>query len=836
MKGSRRRSVVTAVAAVVVLLGLWLWLVKAKPPQPLPVAHGPRTEPRTVRPPEEPAPTRTGSLSGVVRSASGKAVENARVCAVTVRSEVFWIPALSCASTNREGSYRIAPLGSTVYVVSAVADRFRPASALGGRDIFLGPGEEKAGVDIVLGSGGAQLNGYVLDATGGPISGATIRVLRRAVPHETTVTNSRPDGSFSVWTANGPITVLAEAREYASVRVAHVAPSRDLVLRLTPESIVSGRVVSEDTGTPVAGVRVRAIWPGTWNDPTQPSATSDSSGLFEIRGLEPGRYTLVGEGVGWRGESNHPLEVGLAKVVEGVTLVVSTAAVVTGRVVRRGSDEPCSRGRVTLGPEGGAASPRNATLARTPGVPVVVGQLEADGTVRFDAVPAGSYHVEVQCTDFVNAEGPTTLEVGRDPTNGLVWKVDRGARVLVRALDESGQPAANVNLFLREGPPQGGAPRVGAGPRPAPLQSFVTSAEGTYELTGLAPGLYTIEPSPERRGPPAAVDARMSDNVEVTVHLEGRGWIFVTVRTPEGTPVDQAEVRAAPAAEDAALASSGSNGKLAMARPSTAGPAAPPLNFLAAGIGDGRFQIGPLAPGAYRVTASDGINPPREASDWSQGTVRVGTGSVRAEVILRRGGSLTGRVVDRSGQPLPDLWVTADCTSMAGMTGRPGLVRSTLRPGAAGRTMTDTEGRFRIDRIASDARCTLRADQSADGGVGIARDVRPGDDALITMPELGSLSGTAMAPDGTPVTRFQVSVRSSEGMTRTETLTARDGHWSLSRVVPGRMVVLAYDPSLGDAQAQARVDLAPGERRDGVELQFRPPPLAPTIEHNERRP
>lgn len=835
LRGSLRRSVVPASIAVIVLVGLWLWLAKAKPPLATSAALGPKTQPRTLRAPDEPVPARGGSLSGVVRCANGKAVANARVCAATVSSEVFWIPALSCASTNLEGRYQIAPLGSTAYVVSAVAESFRPASALRGRDIFLAPGEEKKGVDIVMDSGGARLSGYVLDATGGPISGATIRVLRRAIPHETTVTNSRPDGSFSVWTANGPVTVLAEAHEYASARVAHVAPSRDLVLRLAPESIVSGRVVAEHAGTPVGGVRVRAIWPGTWNDPTQPSATSDGEGTFEIRGLEPGRYALVGEGVGWHGELNGPLEVGLAKVVEGVTLTVSSAAVVAGKVVRRGSDEPCSRGRVTLGPDDEPRPPMNAMRARAPGVPVVVGKLEADGTVRFDAVPAGSYHVDVQCADFVLAEGPRTLEVGRDGINGLVWKVDPGVRVLVRAVDESGQPGGNVRLFLREGPPQGSVPNAGDGPRPAPLQSFVTSAEGTYELTGLAPGLYTIEPSPDCKGQPAEVDARMSDKVEVTVRLEGRGWIVVTVRTSEGAALDQVEVRAVPAAEDAALAPSEANGKLATAGASSSRPPSPPLNVLGAGLGDGRFQIGPLTPGAYRVTASDGINPPREASDWSQGTVRVGAGSVRAEVILRRSGSITGRVVDSSGQPVPDLWVTAECGSTPSTSGRRALVRSTLRPGAASRTMSDTEGRFRIDRIASEARCTLRADQSADGGVGIAKDVRPGDDTLITMPELGSLSGTAMAADGTPVTRFQLSVRGSEGMPRTENVTARDGLWSLPRVVPGRMVVFAFDPSLGDAQA--RVDLAPGERRDGVALQFRPPPpLAQTIEHGDRRP
>ena len=818
MKGNRRLPIAASLA-VLGVLGLWFLLGTARPSHQKASAPRRQTLSGTAITMDGPAATREGALSGHVRGRDGKAVGNARVCATTVRSEVSWTPRPTCATTDGQGSYRVAPLESTAYAVSAVARGFRPASALLGRSIFLGQGEAKTGVDIVLDAGGAQLNGQVLDATGGPISGAMIRVLRRATPHDTTITESGPDGSFSVWMAAGPVTVIAEAPEYAPVRIAHIVPSRDLVLKLTPGSVVSGRVIAAGTGAPVEGVQVRAIRPGTWNDPTRPSATSQADGAFEVRGLEAGMYTLVGERVGWRGESHTPVEVALAGQVDGLTLTVSTATVVTGKVVRRDTAEPCSRGRVVLGPPDRGAAPGNGAPHMGPSAPTIATNLEADGTARFAAVPAGSYQVNVQCEESRLVEGPTTLAVGGNDIEGLLWKVDPGVRLVVRAVDQLGQPVANTFLFLQEGPPKDAAAKDGARPR-RPVRGFTTTADGTFELTGLAPGIYTVEPSSPDGTKPVMVDARGSDKLEVTIRLEGQGRMLVTVRSPEGVGVDQVEVTATRSRGDTTSQASNAKG----VAPGTISPGAPSSGeiFRGTGIGDGRFEIGPLVSGAYHVAVSDGINPPSEPNDWPRGIVAVREGVARATVVLRRGGSLSGRVVDSSRQAVPDLWVTADCTAMAGDSRQRGFSQIASRPGSSSRAVSDQEGRFHIDRIAADAQCVLRAEQPGSGSMGVVKGVHPGEETVITIRGAGSLSGTAILPDGSPATRFQLLVRNPEGPTRTEILTATNGRWSLSRVVPGRIHLSAFDAS-HDA-AEASVELAPGEQRDGVALQFQQPP------------
>ena len=108
MKARRWLSVAAFVASVG-LIGAWLWLGKAEP-QPTSAARSPTTGPTRARAANESVATPEGSLSGVVRSAAGGAIESARVCATTVRSEVSWTPESRCATTNRQGSCSRLPV------------------------------------------------------------------------------------------------------------------------------------------------------------------------------------------------------------------------------------------------------------------------------------------------------------------------------------------------------------------------------------------------------------------------------------------------------------------------------------------------------------------------------------------------------------------------------------------------------------------------------------------------------------------------------------------------------------------------------------------------------
>jgi hypothetical protein len=331
------------------------------------------------------APTR---LSGEVKSSAGRGIKGARACAARSSAE----PAAetpACVDADANGHYEIEGVPPGGYSITAEAEGYFPGMALDGQPVLVAAGESKAGLDIVLEEGGAKLAGRVLDATGGVVPGATVRAMRTAPPRGTVAVTTQADGTFALWVFPGPVSVSAEAAGYAPARVARFAPAADLTLVLTPGSSLQGIVVAAENGEPVTNVEVRAVPTGSWASPLHRSATSNGEGTFAVQGLEPGEYTLVAEGEGWRGRTTKPIDLGLAQTIDQIRVVVLSAARVEGKVVLRSGKEPCASGSVTLGPVSpGPSSPFDTPAApdasrpadpRAATVPTVMAGIGPDG-------------------------------------------------------------------------------------------------------------------------------------------------------------------------------------------------------------------------------------------------------------------------------------------------------------------------------------------------------------------------------------------------------------------------------------------------------------------------
>ncbi len=682
-------------------------------------------------------------LAGTVRSRDGDRIEHGHVCAVDSESSAIGKPKTTCVDADVDGRYELSLAATGAYSVDAEAPGFRPGSALGGRLISVAWGQRRTGLDIVLEHGGARVAGQVLDLTGGPIAGALIRATRFVTPRSTVATESDRDGKFVLWTLPGHIGLNAEAVGYAPSRVAsRVAPTGDVVIRLTPGSSVQGHVVSGVDLKPVSGVEVRAAGLRMPSTPLNRSAVSDSDGAFEISGLQPGEYTLVAEGVGWRGGSHGSFKIGLLQALNDVTVTVSPAPLVSGTVVLQSDNSPCQMGTVNLGPTGIPSSddPPSATDevdgAHRSQVPSILTMIEASGEAHFRAVPPGTYRATVRCADHVLVEGPTIVEVGQVSVEGLLWKVSAGVGLLVNMVDEQGSPLPGAVVSLQS--------------LTRHLNTQLTGDDrGQYDYpAALYPGVYTLAPRDGYTGDPVEVELRAGmGKLPVTVRFKGKGSILVTVQGANAEPIDDVSVRATVVGASAppAVGATGPTPSQEVADEPIETPQPPrQKRYVGVALGDGRFRIGPIEPGTYSVQASDGVNPPWDAGG---GFAQVAHGIVNASIVLKRDGRIRGVVVDASSQPMPDTWVGATCEGDSSPGHPTKTFRGSGRQSAAARVMTDKEGRFEIGGLERTAVCTVRAEQPF-GLAGEKIDVTPGDDVRVAINPVEQIGGRASLDNG----------------------------------------------------------------------------------------
>lgn len=175
------------------------------------------------------------------------------------------------------------------------------------------------------------LGGTVLDISGGAIEGALVVAngpgMFSMQPVATAITDEH--GRFSMSVASGEYSLRASATGYAPSMHRAQAPDQRVALRLTPESVLVGRVVSAQSGEAVAGVQVSIE--ARWS--MSPSVVSSEDGSFRIGGLAPGIYQPEAIGPGVYGRASLPVHVGLGQTSEPIELRVYPAHRLRGQIV-----------------------------------------------------------------------------------------------------------------------------------------------------------------------------------------------------------------------------------------------------------------------------------------------------------------------------------------------------------------------------------------------------------------------------------------------------------------------------------------------------------------------
>jgi RNA polymerase sigma-70 factor (ECF subfamily) len=443
---------------------------------------------------------------------------------------------------------------------------------------------------------GLTVTGIVVDVASVPVPGALVEVamMGRGDADAEVMATAGADGRFAVRAAPTSCLIGARAAGHCASPLRWVfgkdGNAADVRLELGKAGgMVEGVVVAGD-GAPVAdavvvvGTGKRSGLHGEQGAPPLPALVrSDAQGRFLAVGVPPGAQAVQA-----RAASFAPW-LGTCEVVAHVTtplrVTLSPGATVRGRVL-------------------------DAAEAAVAGAEVEVGSWEdlahyralsaADGGFELAGLPAGEIELEARHDD--RGRGAQRLHTTAGSTTECELRLSRGLELRGRVLDENGHPVAKAMLECLALRAVGGDPwfafvqtdaegRFAAANCPDQVTVNVTVHSKDFEKlrrTGVDPKAGELELR-VRRAPPRSVR------------------ITGTVVAPDGTPVANAMVDARTPGDSTGIEATGN---------------------------DGRFELGPLAPGAWRVHVRSTGHPEftseaRElAADaaWDLGRIQLGIG------------------------------------------------------------------------------------------------------------------------------------------------------------------------------------------------------------------
>ncbi len=617
---SLRYGLLLGAAVALACLALFV-LRRGKPAQPSapgasssPAAHAHGSHRRA-----DPAARPHAGISGHVLDRDGKPVQSAQVCtwAMMEHAVVTAQAAPRCAKVDDAGAYALGDLlPATPLTISAFAPRFAPVGyhdPKGAAAIRLVEGEQRTGVDLVLGHAGVPLQGSVSDVTGGAVSGAL--VVSEDGPNRS-VTVSDAKGAFTLWVQPGHTSVEATAAGYAAGSAYGTAPTHFFAIHLVPGGTLVGRTVIAGKDEPVADVFVEGIQvEGSW---MRASARTDEEGRFRIDGLLPGRYRVEATSEGREGYSKVSTTIAMGETSSEVLVELDPAYLVKGRVVDKATGEPCKGGQVTI------TDRKQNEYSQA--------AIDPDGWARMPSVIPGTYRVQVSCQDHVPRDDYPQVIVADKDMAPLTWQVDAGARVVVEVVDSEGRPVTKGTVYAN-----------GMGPDLPFGYAEHPEADGTFHVGGLKAGEYNISVRISEGGEARKTITTSLDREEhVRIELPAAGVIDGVVEDADHRPVAGVRVFASGPGRDFTISAD-----------------------------DGTFSLAGLSPGDYEVNVQEMRQPGEPKDDHTaKATVAAGEHAKVTLTVEARSGVIQGRVIDGTGAPVTDAFIDFSSGGMGALVPR----------------------------------------------------------------------------------------------------------------------------------------------------------------------
>ena len=647
------------------------------------------------------------ALTGTVNDASGGPIRGARIDATRLDADTKPGRAVAVAFTDGSGHYKLT-VGGGLLLVAASHPEYAPQT----RYVDLGPSGATANFALVP---GGVIEGVVRDVqTKQPVAGATVRARHDASALELADTNERVarsdgDGKFRL-AGLRPGAYELSAREgarntRAPVRVGlGVAEQQtDIVVLIGPAATIRGTVVDE-TGAPAAAVTVTAVD----GHGEQARAISDDAGRFVLEGLAPSRWMLQGTSERYLLEGDTIVDLKMNDV-DGVVVHVRRGLEVKGHVEPReicdvvmpeaNMGDPSSRResmRVTTSGNGdfrlGSVAPGKVTVAaRCPNgdegtidVTVVADAPEHVVPVKPGSSIAGRIidttgNLIVGVT--VNAELATdratmTTIVNSTVTSGFKAITSTGGAFEIRGLNadtyrldalDRGRPmktkkgvkvvlataqhATGIEIVVER--PAGTIRGTVTGPDGAPVADAWVALHQTVEdlIHSMDTGDddtrgVTIDGASTNDLPPVLSDAR--GHFELINLPHGRYQLIAEAqsgklrgRAANVTPDAEIAIQVAAVSSLRGMVH-GPRGPSDMFSVQLAGPTSDGRSFI-----DGAFEFPRVDPGDYTIEV-------RSSDGTGKATAHVFAGGVASvDIALVAKATVTGRLVDKSGKPIP---------------------------------------------------------------------------------------------------------------------------------------------------------------------------------------
>lgn len=756
-----RKVIGGLLALVVALAAVWLFWLRdrggpssaAKPTaaaKPGPQVPATPTAPAAGDQPEAPRgiapkwsldvdPIGSLPLEGQVLGPDGSGVAGAKV----------WLGSVPPRTTTTEGdgTFSFDKLVGRSYALSATSGQL-----VGALEYKL---TDKSPPAVIHVSEGAIANISVVDDAQKPIAGATVHEGGDTGPTATT-----DDQGKAVLKPVRPgwVSVEASAPGFATgssfTTIGSGGATGQITITLRKGYALSGTVL-DDTGKPVAKAKVNPT-SAMWGFGTSSGATdvvTDDKGAFQIPALAAGTHTLTAVDGEHAPARSTPITI-KDRPVTGVVITMKAGGILAGTVVDVGG-KAVPFATVQIIGKGGQAwmsgSPRQATTDKL-GAFEVRGLARSTLQTRAESETSASKVTDVDLTEKV-------------AIMDLKLVLDVSGQIAGTVVDDTGAPVpeVQVNAF-----PDilGGASTDGLAL--AGMSSATTDGGGAFVITGVPEGAYRLWAARSSGGMfqdwgQQGVKANTGDKgVKIVLPAPGELAGKIVVGAEGGKVPTFASVQVGQ-------------------KPPT--PAS-----------KGEFVIKDVTPGTYDVT----FRGP-EFTETTKRDIKIEPGKQTdvGTVVVVRGRRLTGKVVDKSGQPVGgakirvgEMLFTSEGSEdqMANMEEIYGIRSS----------VSDQAGEFAIIGVPTKG-TTILADH-ADKGRSVGMPVPEGTDdpppMTLTLRGYGSVTGT-VTMKGKPQPKVTVSVSSKGGgASAAFAETDDEGNYTMSKVPEGPQVIQAMKQSM----------------------------------------